>query len=45
VYIAAEYTAGIDGRSAARLNNATTRMNGIPEKTRRATAEIEALKR
>jgi len=44
VYVAAEYTAGIDQRSAARINNATARMNGIPPKTREATAEIQALR-
>jgi hypothetical protein len=43
-YVAAEYTAGIDQRSVARINNATTRMNGIPPKTREATTEIQALR-
>jgi hypothetical protein len=45
VYIAAEYTAGIDGRDAARINNANARMNGIGPKTRQAAAQIQALNR
>jgi outer membrane biosynthesis protein TonB len=43
-YVAAEYTAGIDQRSVARINNATARMNSIPPKTREATTEIQALR-
>jgi hypothetical protein len=43
IYIAEEYTEGIDGRSIARINNATTRIGLVNQKTSEATTMIKAL--
>ena len=43
VYIADEYTAGVDGRDPARLSNAVARMQGVFAKASLATQQIQAL--
>jgi hypothetical protein len=40
VYISVEYAAGTDGRSAPRMQNAITRLNGLKPKTDAARTEI-----
>jgi hypothetical protein len=45
VYIADEYATGLDGPNAARIRNATTRMQGIGPKTSLATTQIQQLLR
>ncbi len=44
VYIAQQIAAGIDNLNATNLNNAATRLNGIPSKSQAVTNELNKLK-
>jgi hypothetical protein len=43
VYIADEYTAGVDNMNTGRLNNAARRMQGVGEKAGSAIRQVQAL--